>query len=67
VANVSPHAPEQEPSHLRQLPDATLDALKDLRLTADQELEASERLYSEERDEEEARDRERGAESLGGF
>lgn len=63
MANFPPHDPEQELSHLRQLRDAVLDVLKDLRLTVDQKLEAIELLFSkeldEEEDEEDARDRER--------
>ena len=57
------HDPEQELSHLRQLRDAVLEALNDLRLTADQKLEAIELLFSKEfdegEDEEDVRDRER--------
>ena len=63
MANFPPHDPAQEFPHLRELRDAVLDVLKDLRLTADQKLEAIELLFSEELDEEEeeedARDRER--------
>ena len=35
-----PHDLEQELSHLRQLRDAVLDVLRDVRLTAEQKLEA---------------------------
>lgn len=63
MANAPPHDPEQELSHLRELRDAVLDVLKDLRLTADRKLEAIELLFSKEVDEEEKeedlRDRER--------
>ncbi len=63
MANFPPHDPAQELPHLRELRDAVLDVLKDLRLTADQKVEALELLFSEELDEEEeaedARDRER--------
>jgi len=64
VANEPPpHDLEQELSHLRQLRDAVLDVLRDVRLTAEQKLEAVELLFSTERDEEEedeeTRDRER--------
>lgn len=61
--NLPPHDSEQELSHLRELRDAVLDVLKDLRLTADQKLEAIEFLFSKEADqeveEEDLRDRER--------
>ena len=63
MANFPPHDPAQEFPHQRELRDAVLDVLKDLRLTADQKLEAIELLFSEEldeeRDEEDARDPER--------
>ncbi len=63
MANFPPHDPTQELPHLRELRDAVLDVLKNLRLTADQKLEAIELLFSEELDEEgeeeDARDRER--------
>jgi len=63
VANSPPRDPAQELPHLRELRDAVLNVLKDLRLTADQKLEALELLFSEELDDEEeeedARDRER--------
>ena len=63
MANFAPHDPAQELPHLRELRDAVLDVLKDLRLTADQKLEAIELLFSKELDaeeeEEDARDRER--------
>lgn len=63
MASFPPHDSEQELSHLRELRDAVLDVLKDLRLTADQKLEAIEVLLSEEvneeEEEEDLRDRER--------
>jgi hypothetical protein len=63
VPNFPPHDQEQELPHLRELRDAVLDMLRDLRLTADQKLEAIELLFSKELDEEEGeedvRDRER--------
>ncbi len=58
-----PHDLEQKLSHLRELRDAVLDVLRDVRLTAEQKLEAIELLFATERDEEEedeeTRDRER--------
>ncbi len=63
MANSPPRDPAQELPRLRELRDAVLNVLKDLRLTADQKLEALELLFSEELDDEEeeedARDRER--------
>ena len=62
MVNLPQHDPERELSHLRQLRDAVLEALNDLRLTPDQKLEAIELLFSkefDEEDEEDARDRER--------
>ncbi len=63
MANFPTHDPAQDLPHLRELRDAVLDVLKDLRLSADQKLEAIELLFSEELDEEEeeedVRDRER--------
>ena len=63
MADSPPHDPEQELSHLRELRDAVLDVLKDLRLTAEEKLEAIELLLSkevgEEEEEENLRDRER--------